>query len=142
MKSENLYFFKVSADIKSMTHITFKTFAAFAVAGILLTGCSAKTAPVDTEWKATANPVAPAPVSAPPVVAPPPPPPVMEAPPAPAPPPPAVEPPPAAPAAQPAQDPQFKTCAEVKKNKLGPYRKGQAEYGWYQDKDNDGVVCE
>lgn len=128
-----------------MTHITFKTLATFAIAGILLTGCSANSVSGDTGWKAkpdtaappstSAAPAAPPPVAPPPVPAPPvaPPP----APPAPAPPA-----PPAEPAVQPAKDPQFKTCTEVKKNKLGPYRKGQAEYEWYQDKDKDGVVCE
>ena len=128
-----------------MTHITFKPMALFAITAVLLTGCSAKTPTPETQWIATPNPVASAPVAppaqpAPPAEAPAPPPapPVVEAPPAPAPPPP---PPPAVPA-QPAADPKFSTCTEVKKHKLGPYREGQVEYTWYQDKDKDGVVCE
>ena len=125
-----------------MTHITFKPMALFAITAVLLTGCSAKTPTPETQWTATPNPVASAaPVVPPAPPAPPPAPPVVEAPPAPAPPPP---PPVAAPKppAQPAADPKFSTCTEVKKHKLGPYREGQIEYTWYQDKDKDGVVCE
>lgn len=128
-----------------MTHITFKPMALFAITAVLFTGCSAKTPTPETPWTATPNPVVSVAPVAPPA-APPPPveapaapaPPVVEAPPAPVPPPP---PPPAAPV-QPAADPKFKSCTEVKKNKLGPYHKGQTEYEWYQDKDKDGVVCE
>lgn len=39
-------------------------------------------------------------------------------------------------------DPRFSTCAEAKRNGYGPYRVGSTEYGWYQDRDNDGIVCE
>jgi len=39
-------------------------------------------------------------------------------------------------------DPQFDTCREAKSNGYGPYQRGDAEYGWYDDHDGDGVVCE
>lgn len=40
-------------------------------------------------------------------------------------------------------DPRFRTCAEANRNGYGPYRRGvDPEYGWYQDRDGDGVVCE
>lgn len=40
-------------------------------------------------------------------------------------------------------DPQFGTCGEVNDNGYGPYRSGvDPEYDWYDDRDNDGVVCE
>jgi hypothetical protein len=40
-------------------------------------------------------------------------------------------------------DPRFATCAAAKKAGYGPYRRGiDPEYGWYQDRDMDGVVCE
>lgn len=43
-----------------------------------------------------------------------------------------------------ADHPQFKSCAEAKRNGFkGPYIKGQdAEYEWYRDGDGDGQVCE
>ncbi|WP_425427543.1 excalibur calcium-binding domain-containing protein [Actinomadura meyerae] len=35
------------------------------------------------------------------------------------------------------------TCAAARRAGHGPYRRGvDAEYRWYQDRDNDGVVCE
>jgi Excalibur calcium-binding domain len=39
-------------------------------------------------------------------------------------------------------DPRFGTCREAKSNGYGPYHRGDAEYGWYDDRDGDGVVCE
>ena len=40
-------------------------------------------------------------------------------------------------------DPRFSTCTEAKSHGYGPYYKGQdEEYYWYDDRDNDGVVCE
>ena len=41
-------------------------------------------------------------------------------------------------------DPKFKSCAEAARNGYqGPYVRGvNIEYAWYQDRDNDGVVCE
>lgn len=39
-------------------------------------------------------------------------------------------------------DPRFGTCKEAKANGYGPYQRGQVEYGWYRDGDNDGTVCE
>jgi micrococcal nuclease len=40
-------------------------------------------------------------------------------------------------------DPRFRTCAEANSAGHGPYHKGRdPEYGWYQDRDGDGVVCE
>ena len=40
-------------------------------------------------------------------------------------------------------DPRFETCAEANAHLLGPYRRGvDPEYGWYEDRDGDGVVCE
>jgi micrococcal nuclease len=40
-------------------------------------------------------------------------------------------------------DPRFDTCTEAKKNGYGPYNVGSdPEYDWYDDRDNDGVVCE
>ncbi|WP_119729978.1 MULTISPECIES: excalibur calcium-binding domain-containing protein [Thermomonospora] len=37
----------------------------------------------------------------------------------------------------------FDTCAEANRAGYGPYRRGtDPEYGWYQDRDGDGVVCE
>ena len=61
---------------------------------------------------------------------------------------PPTRPPPPPPSIQPAanlplNDPQFGTCKEAKANGYGPYVQGQdPEYGWYQDRDNDGIVCE
>jgi hypothetical protein len=41
------------------------------------------------------------------------------------------------------QDPRFNTCKEAKANGYGSYRQGvDPEYAWYDDRDNDGVVCE
>lgn len=40
-------------------------------------------------------------------------------------------------------DPQYGTCAEANAPGYGPYVRGaDEEYGWYQDRDGDGVVCE
>jgi hypothetical protein len=40
-------------------------------------------------------------------------------------------------------DPRFATCAAAQKAGYGPYTEGQdPEYDWYQDRDNDGEVCE
>ncbi|MFI6180566.1 excalibur calcium-binding domain-containing protein [Nonomuraea sp. NPDC051191] len=40
-------------------------------------------------------------------------------------------------------DPRYGTCAEANAHGLGPYKRGaDEEYGWYQDRDGDGVVCE
>ncbi|WP_221327196.1 excalibur calcium-binding domain-containing protein [Actinoplanes sp. L3-i22] len=40
-------------------------------------------------------------------------------------------------------DPRYATCAAAKKAGYGPYTEGvDPEYDWYQDRDNDGVVCE
>ncbi|WP_061297380.1 thermonuclease family protein [Herbidospora cretacea] len=40
-------------------------------------------------------------------------------------------------------DPRFDTCAKANAAGYGPYYKGtDPEYAWYQDRDNDGVVCE
>lgn len=73
----------------------------------------------------------------------------MPAEPAPAPAPAPVQPAPApvqpapAPAPAPATDPQFRTCGEANDNGYGNYQAGvDPEYGWYQDRDGDGWVCE
>jgi hypothetical protein len=40
-------------------------------------------------------------------------------------------------------DPRFDTCAEAQAHKYGPYTSGKnSEYGWYDDRNHDGVVCE
>lgn len=41
-------------------------------------------------------------------------------------------------------DPRFSSCAEAKRNGYTkPYKQGvNPEYAWYQDRDNDGIVCE
>ena len=40
-------------------------------------------------------------------------------------------------------DPDFGTCTKAKAAGYGPYTQGvDEEYGWYQDRDKDGVVCE
>ena len=40
-------------------------------------------------------------------------------------------------------DPQFQTCTAAKAAGFGPYYRGvDPEYAWYDDRDNDGVVCE
>jgi hypothetical protein len=43
---------------------------------------------------------------------------------------------------EPATDPRFDTCKQAKAAGYGPYQRGDAEYGWYRDADNDGEVCE
>lgn len=40
-------------------------------------------------------------------------------------------------------DPQFGTCTAAKAAGYGPYYRGiDPEYSWYNDADNDGIVCE
>ncbi len=40
-------------------------------------------------------------------------------------------------------DPNFGTCAEAKQSGNTPYVQGQdPEYNYYDDRDNDGIVCE
>jgi Protein of unknown function (DUF1524)/Excalibur calcium-binding domain/Protein of unknown function (DUF2510) len=40
-------------------------------------------------------------------------------------------------------DPQFRTCGDANDAGYGPYYEGQdPEYDWYQDRDQDGIVCE
>jgi len=40
-------------------------------------------------------------------------------------------------------DPRFNTCTEAIDHGYGPYYEGSdPEYGWYEDRDGDGVVCE
>jgi hypothetical protein len=40
-------------------------------------------------------------------------------------------------------DPRFDTCGAANAAGYGNYRRGtDTEYGWYQDRDGDGVVCE
>ena len=40
-------------------------------------------------------------------------------------------------------DPDFGTCTKAKEAGFGPYVQGvDEEYGWYQDRDKDGIVCE
>lgn len=39
-------------------------------------------------------------------------------------------------------DPRFSSCKEAKAHGYGPYRRGSTEYNWYDDRDDDGVVCE
>jgi len=40
-------------------------------------------------------------------------------------------------------DPRFGTCKEAISNGYGPYYSEiDVEYGWYNDRDNDGIVCE
>lgn len=42
-----------------------------------------------------------------------------------------------------ATDPRFDTCREANDAGYGPYVRGQdPEYDWYQDRDDDGIVCE
>lgn len=44
---------------------------------------------------------------------------------------------------QPIQDPRFSTCKEAISRGYGPYFSGfDTEYGWYIDRDSDGIVCE
>lgn len=48
------------------------------------------------------------------------------------------------PTGSPGTDPKFSSCAEAARNGYnGPYYQGvDEEYGWYEDRDKDGVVCE
>jgi hypothetical protein len=40
-------------------------------------------------------------------------------------------------------DPRYGTCTEATSHGYGPYRVAvDAEYGWYTDRDGDGIVCE
>jgi len=39
-------------------------------------------------------------------------------------------------------DPRFDYCYNATDAGYGPYYEGDTEYGWYDDADNDGVVCE
>lgn len=40
-------------------------------------------------------------------------------------------------------DPRYSTCTEAKSHGFGPYYRGtDPEYYWYEDRDNDGIVCE
>ncbi len=39
-------------------------------------------------------------------------------------------------------DPRFPSCSAAKAAGFGPYVRGRAEYEWYRDGDDDGVVCE
>lgn len=40
-------------------------------------------------------------------------------------------------------DPRFSSCAEAEASGYGSYHSGvDQEYGWYEDADGDGVVCE
>lgn len=39
-------------------------------------------------------------------------------------------------------DPIFDTCGEANANGYGPYSRGEPEYPFYDDRDNDGLVCE
>ena len=46
-------------------------------------------------------------------------------------------------APQPSTDPRFSYCYEANAAGYGPYYQGQdPEYGWYDDRDGDGIVCE
>ncbi|GGV31150.1 hypothetical protein GCM10010182_63130 [Actinomadura cremea] len=45
-------------------------------------------------------------------------------------------------APEPRTDPRFSSCAKANAAGYGPYRRGQPEYAWYQDRDGDGLVCE
>jgi len=43
----------------------------------------------------------------------------------------------------PTTDRRYATCAAVRAAGLGPYQRGvDPEYAWYNDRDNDGKVCE
>jgi hypothetical protein len=40
-------------------------------------------------------------------------------------------------------DPRFSSCTKAKAEGFGPYQSGiDPEYGWYTDRDQDGLVCE
>ena len=42
-----------------------------------------------------------------------------------------------------ATDPRFSSCTKAIEAGFGPYTQGvDVEYGWYQDRDKDGIVCE
>jgi excalibur calcium-binding domain-containing protein len=42
-----------------------------------------------------------------------------------------------------ADDPRYGSCADAVAAGHGPYRRdADPEYGWYEDRDGDGVVCE
>ncbi|WP_326646011.1 excalibur calcium-binding domain-containing protein [Streptosporangium sp. NBC_01755] len=44
---------------------------------------------------------------------------------------------------RPAADPRFGSCAAANRAGHGPYYRGaDVEYGWYEDRDGDGTVCE
>jgi hypothetical protein len=43
---------------------------------------------------------------------------------------------------KPLTDPRFGTCQQARQHHYGPYRRGDTEYGWYPDADDDGLVCE
>jgi hypothetical protein len=44
---------------------------------------------------------------------------------------------------EPKTDPRFDTCREANAHGYQDYRQGiDPEYDWYQDRDDDGVVCE
>ncbi len=94
--------------------------------------------PPEPAAPAPTDPVALAPTDPPA----PPPPPVEAAAPLPTQAPPPPPPPPAEPAAS-TLDPRFSTCKEAKAHGYGPYYEGvDPEYGWYWDRDHDGIVCE
>ncbi len=42
----------------------------------------------------------------------------------------------------PKTDPRFKSCAAANAKGYGPYKDGEPEYDWYDDRDGDGIVCE
>lgn len=44
--------------------------------------------------------------------------------------------------ARPATDPKFDTCGDAKDAGYGPYTRADPEYSWYDDRDDDGIVCE
>jgi hypothetical protein len=39
-------------------------------------------------------------------------------------------------------DPQFRSCAEAVAKGFGPYDSDDPEFGWYDNADGDGRVCE
>lgn len=39
-------------------------------------------------------------------------------------------------------DPRYESCAEAVAAGHGPYERGDVEYGWYADQDDDGTACE
>lgn len=131
----------------------------------ILAGCAGQRIPTGADpaprQSATTSPSPTPPVSPPPVVAPPttkPPttrPPTTKPsttkppttrPPTTRPPttrPPTTRPPTTKPPVNPGTDPKFGTCKEAKAKGNAPYYKGRdPEYYWYNDRDNDGIVCE